>query len=373
MRKLTRGEFILKARCVHGWKYNYSEAEYVNMKTPIKIICPNGHTFFQRPDDHLRGKGCAECYGNVTSTKEKFVQKSKQIHGNKYDYSKVIYKNRQTEVCIICPIHGEFWQTPANHLKGKGCIKCAGVERKTMEQFVLEARKIHGDKYIYHGEYINWKTEIPIECTVNNHGIFYQTPNSHLCGKGCPKCKAELSSLRQIGTLEDFIKEAKEKHGDRYTYENAIYKGCDTNLLVTCSIHGDFEITPYQHIHREQGCSKCRFCHGETKISLWLDNHNIEYVSQYTINLPTLLFQRNQIRVDFYLPNLNIVIEFHGEQHYSKNKFFHKDEDAFQMQIERDNRLRQYCKQNKIRLIEIPYTKIKEVDKILDKKIGRLK
>lgn len=57
-------------------------------------------------------------------SKEKFIELAKKIHGNKYDYSKVEYKNKNTKVCIICPIHGEFWQTPNNHLSGNGCKKC---------------------------------------------------------------------------------------------------------------------------------------------------------------------------------------------------------------------------------------------------------
>lgn len=127
-------------------------------------------------------------------TTEEFVQKVKQIHGDKYDYSKTQYINIHKDVCIICSKHGEFWQRADNHIcKKYGCPKCktekiGNLKRKSLEQFIEDARKIHGDKYDYSKvEYINSYTPVCIICS--EHGEFYQIPHTHLTGKGCKKCR----------------------------------------------------------------------------------------------------------------------------------------------------------------------------------------
>jgi hypothetical protein len=135
----------------------------------------------------LKGRGCPICGGTKKSTKEDFITKAKEIHGDKYDYSKVDYKNNKTEVCIICPIHGEFYQTPKNHLSGRGCPKCSGNKKYTKEDFVQESSKVHGYKYDYSKVvYKNNKTDVCIICPI--HGEFYQAPKNHLSGQGCPIC-----------------------------------------------------------------------------------------------------------------------------------------------------------------------------------------
>lgn len=123
--------------------------------------------------------------------KEQFIAKAKAVHADKYDYSKVDYVNNRTKVCIICPIHGEFWQTPNTHLRGSGCKKCAGYFVFCTEDFILEAKKIHGDKYDYSKSvFINAKSKIKIKCPI--HGIFYQKSDVHINQKcGCPQCANE--------------------------------------------------------------------------------------------------------------------------------------------------------------------------------------
>lgn len=132
-----------------------------------------------------------------------FVSKARLVHGNKYDYSKVEYVNYKTKVCIICPIHGEFWQTPNDHLSKKGCPSCGGTKRLTLEEFIAKANDIHNNFYNYStSAYKNSKTKIEIICP--KHGSFFQTPNDHLSGKGCPLCKSEKSrkNLFGVGTYD---------------------------------------------------------------------------------------------------------------------------------------------------------------------------
>ena len=125
----TKESFIDRANKIHNGKYMYDNAIYINNKTKILVTCPIHGDFEIRPDNHLHGHGCPKCGKISMSNKEKFndivfIKLAKKIHGNKYDYSKVEYKNYENKVCIICPKHGEFWQTPDNHLHGHGCPIC---------------------------------------------------------------------------------------------------------------------------------------------------------------------------------------------------------------------------------------------------------
>jgi hypothetical protein len=90
----------------------------------VCITCPVHGDFFQNAGEHFRGANCPKCVGNAMLTTEEFITKARLKHNNKYDYSKTKYVNRKTRVLIICPEHGEFWQTPQDHLAGKGCAKC---------------------------------------------------------------------------------------------------------------------------------------------------------------------------------------------------------------------------------------------------------
>ena len=140
-KKITFEEFIVKAREVHGDKYDYSKVEYVNQLTKVCIICPTHGEFEQTPDSHLHGHGCPKCVGKNKTT-EQFIEEAREVHGDKYDYSKTYYNGAFKKVTIICPIHGEFWQKPTMHLIGQGCPKCSGKNKLTTEQFIEEAKKI---------------------------------------------------------------------------------------------------------------------------------------------------------------------------------------------------------------------------------------
>lgn len=200
-------EFEAKARKIHGDKYDYSKVRYIDSNTPVCIVCPNHGEFMQKPKYHLRGKGCKKChFDKLRMTKESFLKDSINTHGSKYDYSKVDFVNADTPVCIICPVHGEFNQTPRKHANGRGCVKCShDTMRLTKESFIEKAMKIHGDKYDYSKvEYLNSYTEICIICP--KHGEFTQTPNRHLLGYGCSKCSQDKNRL----TNEDFIERLKK-------------------------------------------------------------------------------------------------------------------------------------------------------------------
>ncbi|MBO6254657.1 MAG: hypothetical protein J6O49_13580, partial [Bacteroidaceae bacterium] len=197
-------------------------------------------------------------------TTEEFIKKAREVHGDKYDYSKVEYVNSTTKVCIICPEHGEFWQKPNIHLQNKGCIRCgrhrtAAFHSKSQEQFLQDAVKVHGNKYDYSkAEYVDWQTKVVIICPV--HGEFTQFPSSHLQGNGCPKCGNDRTALRMSN--EDFINKAKAVHGDRYDYSKVEYVGNKAKVCIICKEHGEFWQEARMHL---SGCG-CPICAGRKKM-----------------------------------------------------------------------------------------------------------
>lgn len=214
-KKLTTEQFIERAKSVHGNKYDYSKVEYIDSKTKVCIICPKHGEFWQIPFGHLNGANCPECNSKKKQTQEEIIDRFKQIHKDRYDYSKVKYKNILTDVCIICHKHGEFWQTPHSHLKGSGCPKCA-KEYRASNQYIKEEevlkriKEIHGDKYDYSKfQYNGIMEKSCIICP--KHGEFLQTPHSHLKGSGCPKCKNSV--------LENTVRLFLDRHNIDYVYQ----------------------------------------------------------------------------------------------------------------------------------------------------------
>lgn len=176
---------------IHNNKYDYSKAVYIDSKTKMCIICPKHGEFWQNHNKHCTTKqGCPVCGGKQVGNFEEFVSKAKEVHGNKYDYSKVKYEKRHSKVTIVCPVHGEFEQIPTNHLSGKGCDKCAHetlgkTKRTKFDKFISLGKKVHGNKYTY-SNYSKMSDFVTITCPI--HGDFEQIGSSHISGCGCPKC-----------------------------------------------------------------------------------------------------------------------------------------------------------------------------------------
>ena len=185
MNKLTTTEFTHKSKLIHDDKYDYSYVEYVDYLTKVNIICKQHGMFSQQPRKHLQGQGCKLCA--VRKTDDQFITDAIKIHGNKYDYSLVKYNSTKSKIKIICPIHGEFEQESSSHLMGYGCSDCSNKKKKTTNRFILESKKIHGDKYDYSlVEYKNLLSNVSIICNI--HGEFTQRAKKHLYGQGCPIC-----------------------------------------------------------------------------------------------------------------------------------------------------------------------------------------
>ena len=310
-KKLTTEEFIEKAKKKYGNKYDYSDVEYVSAKTKIRITCPIHGKFELSPEKFLNNKyGCYQCSIETRSSKRKiglnnFIKKAKEIHGDKYDYSKVVYVNNRTKVCIICPQHGEFWQTPDSHLRknSNGCDKCA---------------------------------------------------NSH-------KAKTKTK------TTEQFIKEARQVHGDKYNYSKVNYENCFKQVCIICPKHGEFWQTPDNHL-QNKGCPHCLESKLEENVRKKLNIKNIEFSFQKTFDW--LKFDK-KLKLDFYLPSYKIGIECQGLQHFKSVKWF-GGKNGFKDSIKRDKLKKKLCEEHGIKIfyysnlgINYPYKVYENFDKML--------
>ena len=262
-RTSTCDKFIERAKDIHGDKYDYSKVEYVNSGTKVLIICPVHGEFYQRPNSHLNGVGCPKCANEANGercrlSKEEFIKKANEVHYGKYNYDKVEYKDAHTKVCVLCKDHGEFWQVPYSHLNGNGCPKCSGVYSPTTEEWIVSARKVHGDKYDYNKvEYNGAFTKVCIICPEHDHGEFWQIPNAHINGHGCPKCANEAKGEYCRLSKEDFIKKAHKVHGGKYYYDKVDYVNNNTKVCIICHKHGEFWQRPADH-KRGIACPKCK-------------------------------------------------------------------------------------------------------------------
>ena len=265
--KLNRRErFIEKAREVHADKYNYNSVIYVNSTTKITIFCKTHGNFQQTPTCHLRGCGCQKCgitkrSKNRRQTLYDFIYKAQEKHKDKYCYDQIVNYSASAKVPIKCPIHGVFMMEPYNHLAGQGCKAC-GTERRaskcrsSAEEFIAKARKIHKDRYRYNNViYVNARTKVTIKC--ERHGLFEQTPYTHLLGRGCNKCAVEQKGkMRELG-MGAYIERARGKHNNFYDYALVSLEASPrSKAQIRCPKHGLFSQDFYQHANG-MGCPKC--------------------------------------------------------------------------------------------------------------------
>lgn len=283
MKRLTTQEFIAQAKEIYGNKYDYSEVVYKNSTTKVRIICPEHGPFLAIPNNFKQGHGCPVCSGRQKITKEVFIERSKKIHGNRYDYSKVEYKGAEEPVCIICPVHGEFWQKPRNHMLGNGCQACFATPKSNTEEFISKARKVYGDKYDYSKvDYQGNKIKVCIICP--KHGEWWVTPNNFLRGSECPECYGTPKYSN-----EEFIKKARKVHGNKYDYSLVEYDGNKKKVRIICPVHGEFSQSAASHM-KGSGCPICagyiRYNRGseghfkydrDSFIKKCLETHKIKY------------------------------------------------------------------------------------------------
>lgn len=201
--KATFENFLKRSNDIHNHKYNYDKVNFISNQKLVIIICPIHGEFLQKPSSHITGRGCMKCGHLKTSAshkinKEYFVGKAKSIHGEKYDYSNIIYKGDKIKCAINCLKHGIFYQSPNSHYVS-GCPDCAKEFNSlnaysNTENFIKKAFIVHKNFYTYERtNYIGAHKKIIVNCPI--HGYFECTPNNHLNGVGCKTCGLIMSQF----------------------------------------------------------------------------------------------------------------------------------------------------------------------------------
>ena len=301
-----------------------------------------------------------------------FIQKAIVKHNNKYNYDKVIYKGSKEYITIHCELHGDFIQWPSNHLHGQGCPKCYDIRRsskciKTQNEFINDCILAHGNYYDYTKSiYISGNKEVTIICP--KHGEFNQKPSNHLSGRGCKECgkysflDQYLSKNRKI-----FLEESIAIHNNYYDYSLVEYINCKIKVCIICPKHGEFNQKPDHHV-TGRGCPKCKESKGEKFIESYLISNKFVYERQKKfINCRNVL----QLSFDFYVPKLNLLIEFDGVQHFRKMGYSSGDEKIKYTKL-CDSIKDRYCIDNKISLLRISYKDINNIDNILNSNLHRI-
>ena len=213
--------YIQRAQEVHGTKYLYNRFEFNGSTTKSIITCRVHGDFTQTPNNHISNKqGCPTCQGKTLGLEE-FLLRANQAHGDTYDYSASVFKGMKSKINIVCRTHGEFYQQAYDHVCGHGCAKCAGVYNLDREQVVEQFVKTHGDKYDY-SQVVYAGDQVKVRILCKKHGPFYQNPGHHKRGHGCPCCQDRhnqdtvyllrdtQSNLVKIGITNNLARRVKE-------------------------------------------------------------------------------------------------------------------------------------------------------------------
>ena len=305
--------FIEKARKVHGDRYDYSLVEYVNKNTKVKIICKKHGEFLKIPNIHIRNGDCPKCVRSVPTTDE-FIENARKVHGDRYDYSFVEYTHSKQKVKIICKVHGMFEQIPNNHLGGADCYECSGTPKSNTEKFILESNEVHHNRYDYSlVNYIDAHTSVQIIC--KEHGVFDSKPYTHKAGHGCKICAYESNGVMCRNTNDKFKDDANKIHSDLYDYSLVDYVTNKKKVKIICKVHGLFEQTPASHL-RGQCCPKCTSHISKPEIEVF------EFVKTLSDNV--MQSNRKIIKpkeLDIFCNTNKIAIEFNGLYWHSSKSF----------------------------------------------------
>lgn len=369
----TKDEFIKSVRLKHNNIYDYTDVNYKNSQTKVKINCSIHGGFMMKPNSHYNGQGCPKC-GRISANKNialdylTFLERAEKIHQNRYEYFEESFSNYTSKMEIFCSEHGFFKQTPHTHVSMRaGCPKCGLIKsarsnQKGWESVLILFRDIHGDKYKYdESTYKDVSSKMKISCSI--HGWFLQKPYQHYSGSGCNECAIIDVHNRQKIDFIEFKERSQREHGYRYEYFEEDYIDIFTPVKISCEKHGYFYQKPRDH-YRGSGCPKCQSSRGENTVRLFLQELNIEFQEQKTFE--GLEF-KSKLKCDFYIPSVNTVIEFNGLQHYEPISIF-GGLMGLQETQKRDIIKYNFLEQNNINLIVVRYD-IEDIKHYLKEKI----
>ena len=308
-------DVIEQFKKVHHNKYDYSEVEYKKTSEKVKIICPEHGPFLQTPNAHKMGSGCPSCGGKQKLTIPQIINRAQNIHSidskPKYHYNIEKYNSVNDIIDIICPEHGIFSQTVISHLSGNGCPKCgkesiSKLKRLPQNEIIEQFKMVHSNKYDYSQvQYLNSMEKVQIICP--DHGSFFQKPNDHKQGIGCPNCNISKPKTQEE-TIEQFI----NVHNDKYNYSKVQYINTKTKVQIICPEHGSFFQQPNNH-KQGAGCPSCNINSKEEFLTNLFKEYNINYLYR----------DRNLIKpleIDILVPDFNFGIEHNGLAFHSFGK-----------------------------------------------------
>lgn len=309
-------KFISRANKIHKNKYDYSQIIYVNSRTKVEIICPYHGSFWITPKCHVQRRSCKQCWlDSLKDNRDTIISKFKKIHGNRYNYDKIAYSDRNSKINITCSVHGLFQQTPIMHLRGHGCSKCANDERQGIKQprinIVTAAMRVHAGIYEYGNiQRTGNRSFIEVKCPL--HGWFKQDVSMHISGRGCKKCGINRASSKTRYNTDQFIFKARTVHNKLFDYSQVQYKNCKTLVIIVCPIHGPFKQMPSEHL-RGSGCLSCSIVvsSGHKLLSSMLPDS-----VERTFNNRSVI---GPYEIDIWVPEFNLGIEHHGYYWHSYN------------------------------------------------------
>lgn len=333
--------------------------EYIDTVTPILHYCIKHDNYWKVSPSNALNKGrCPEC------GKESHYELSSKPHD---DYVRELsiknpnievveqYIDAKTKIVHYCLIHDVYWKAaPTSILRGCGCIEC-GKDKisnrflKTHDEYVNELQTVNPNIIVL-GQYVNMKTPILHKCSI--HEVEWTTsPDSVLQGCGCNECRSEKISTKNLKTHEQYVEDLKLVNPSVIVLEQ--YINVNTPILHKClNDNNEWYVSP-SCVLTGYGCPQCHDSKGERQVRLWLSNHNISYERQYKFKDCR---DNRQLPFDFYLPCYNLCIEYDGKQHFEAIEYFGGQE-SFEKTLKHDNIKNEYCKNNGISLLRIPYFK----------------
>lgn len=289
MKKLTTSEFIIRSNSKHNNKYDYSLVSYKDSNTKVKIICPIHGEFNQFPYNHIKTSGCSSCAGNKKLTISEFIRSSTHKYDNKYDYSLVKFYNNDSIIDIICPIHGLFKQRVSSHLERNGCSKCIkSTYCDNTLKLFISKSNIKHNNIFDYSLVVYKSTNDKVKIKCNEHGVFEKSPKNHLKGQGCPSCKKM--------TTDKFIIICNIKHNNKYDYSSSIYSGSLSKVKILCKEHGFFEQSASQHM-RGFGCIKCSIDNRKISTKEFIDISNKAHNSKYDYAITEYTLSKSKVEI----------------------------------------------------------------------------
>ena len=261
--RLTQEKVIEQFKEVHGEEFDYTNVVYKSTNTPVEVRCKKHDFIFNpTPKNHKNGAKCTMCgresqIKKASKGKEKFIQDSIELYGDKDNYSLVKYTNNKKEIIIKCNLHGTFNVRPDLYLQGKGCIECRKRKTKSTDKeiFLEEATKVYEDKHDYiNTNIISSKHNIDIRCKIHDV-VFNKSIQTYLAGWGCPRCSAENYRRLRAIPKEDYYIKSNEKHDNKYTYIDD-YTTLQGVITFICPQHGKQRKNAGSHLSG-YGCKKC--------------------------------------------------------------------------------------------------------------------